>query len=271
MLDMSNIQKSVCPLYNGTSTNVTSVTTFDQLREQYSAACPEHSYKTRIFSMDPLIIYLEDYITAPEREYILNQAEPGYTPSQVSDDADDYQVKGFVSSIRTSLTAYFYNDPIINCIKERSASFQGNVPVNRIEDLQAVKYTVGDEFRLHWDWWADAENPRISTIFAYLGCDSGESSSGGECEGGATQFPESRDPFPLGWCDVIDCNDESELGGVAFKPVVGNAIFWSNVYPNGTYHERTSHAGMPVKKGRKVGLNIWTHLDEFILPPYVPP
>ena len=92
--------------------------------------------------------------------------------------------------------------------------------------------------------------------------------SGGQCEGGATQFPEYRDPFPPGWCDVIDYYDDSE-GGVAFKPVLGNAIFWSSVYPNGTYHEGTYHAGMPVKKGQKVGLNVWTHRDEFILPDYV--
>lgn len=263
MPDVSIIRESVFPLYNGPSTNVTR---FDQLWEQYAEACPEHSYRTRIFSMDPLIIYLEDYITAAEREYVLNLAEHEYTPSQVAEQADDYKVRDLVPSERSSQTAYFYNDPVTHCIRERSASFQGNVPVDRVEDLQAVKYTVGDHFRQHWDWWEGAENPRVSTFFAYLACDSGESGSEGQCEGGATQFPEYRYPFPPGWCDVIDCYDDSELGGVAFKPVVGNAIFWSNVYPNGAYHEGTYHAGMPVKKGQKVGLNIWTHRDEFIIP-----
>jgi hypothetical protein len=79
MPDMSNTREPVSTLYHGLNTNVTSITTFDKLREQYVEGCPEHSYKTRIFSMDTLIVYLEDYITAPESKYILNLAEPEYT------------------------------------------------------------------------------------------------------------------------------------------------------------------------------------------------
>ena len=37
--------------------------------------------------------------------------------------------------------------------------------------------------------------------------------------------------FPPVGCDVIDCYGDSEWGGVEFKPVVGNAISWLNVYP----------------------------------------
>ena len=165
---MSIIRESVFTLYNDPSVNVTP---FDQLREQYAEACPQHSYKTCIFSMDSLITYLEDYIPR-QREHILKIAEPEYTPSQVAEPAADDKVRGLVSSERLSLTAYFYDDPVTHCIKERSASFQGNVPVDRIEDLQAVQYTVGDQFRQHWDWWEGAENRCVSTFFAYLARDS---------------------------------------------------------------------------------------------------
>ena len=220
--------------------------------------------------MDPLIIYLENYISAPEREYLLNLAESGYTKSQVleKDENDpDPTVRGKLSSSRSSQTAYLYNDPVSQCIMERSSSFQGNVTVDCIEDLQVVKYAIGDQFRTHFDWWEGAENPRVATFFAYLACDSGSESgeSGdGKCEGGATQFPDYMKTFPAEWCDVIDCHDDNpDLGGIAFKPLAGNAIFWSNVHSNGTYHEGTMHAGMPVRKGRKVGLNIWTHQDPF--------
>ncbi|MCJ1393919.1 Prolyl 4-hydroxylase, alpha polypeptide [Xylographa bjoerkii] len=261
MLDIGNIGESDSSLYNSLATNVTSLSTFDQLREQYAKACPEHSYKARIFSTDPLIIYLENYITAPEREYIVNMAEPNYVQSEVAESTADDEFRALIVDSRSSQSAYFYDDPVTSCIQERSASFQGNVPVDRIEVLQVVKYMVGDQFRHHRDWIENAENRRISTFFAYLACDSGESGSGGQCQGGATHFPNYL--IPSGWCDVIDCYDESELGGVAFKPIAGNAIFWMNVHPNGTYHEGTYHAGMPVKKGQKIGLNIWTHQDEF--------
>ena len=39
-------------------------------------------------------------------------------------------------------------------------------------------------------------------------------------------------------------------------------MFWSNVYPNGSFHEDTWHMGLPVEEGVKVGLNIWTRERE---------
>ena len=263
MLDISNLRGSVSSLYSTARTNITNVNPFNQLAEQYAQACPEVSYKTRIFSLDPLIIYVENYITAAEREYIIHLAGTRYTESKVAESREDSKIKGFTSPSRTSQSAYLYDDPVSFCIMERSARFQGNSTVEDVEDLQAVKYAIGNEFRSHFDWFDDNNNPRISTFFAYLACDSGDSAASGECEGGATQFPDWSEPWLGEWCDVVDCYDDSELGGVAFKPVVGNAIFWSNVHPNGTYHQGVLHAGMPVRKGRKVGLNIWTRQGPF--------
>ena len=240
-------------------------TALEQIRQQYAEACPDHTYKTRIYSIDPLVIYLDNYITAQERYYIQASAESMYEQSQVADADDDPNVYMTNATTRSSQSAYFYDDPVTTCIRERSATFQGHIPVANIEDLQAVKYTVGDQFRQHVDWWADAANPRVSTFFAYLGCD-GEAGAG-RCEGGATRFPELRDPGSDEWCDVVDCDgggDDGGLGGVAFKPVAGNAIYWSNVYPDGEYHYGTTHAGMPIRKGRKVGLNIWSRKTEFV-------
>ncbi|MCJ1287642.1 hypothetical protein MMC26_006994 [Xylographa opegraphella] len=264
LLDKSNIRVTDSSLDHGPSPNIDSVSAFDLLYEQYAKVCPEHSYKTRIFSTDPLIIYLENYITVPEREYIVKMTENRYTQSQVAEVISHDRVGVRIPDYRSSQTAPFYEDPVSQCIEERSAAFQGNIPVDRLEAIQVVKYTAGDQYRHHWDWWEGADNPRISTFFVYLACDSGESGNSGHCEGGATHFPELKKDFHPGWCDVIDCYDDSGLGGVAFKPVVGNAIFWSNVHPNSTYHQGTFHAGMPLKKGQKVGLNIWTHRDEVL-------
>lgn len=95
----------------------------------------------------------------------------------------------------------------------------------------------------------------------YLACDGGRTSDGQTCKGGATQFPDYRGRFPARWCRFIDCYDDSGVGGVAFKPIPGNAIFWANLYPNGTGHAGVWHAGMPVLEGRKVGMNILTRRD----------
>lgn len=107
-----------------------------------------------------------------------------------------------------------------------------------------------------------------------------------ELEGGGTEFPllettpESNVPR---WCDLIECEGESAGGqdgqgeqkklgnekklegeeegegkGTTFKVVPGNAVYWENFAPDGRGYDETWHAGLPVKKGVKVGLNIWS-------------
>jgi hypothetical protein len=47
---------------------------FDQMRQEYEAQCPVQKYQTRIFSTDPLIIYIEDYLSYEETKYLLRLA-----------------------------------------------------------------------------------------------------------------------------------------------------------------------------------------------------
>jgi prolyl 4-hydroxylase len=81
----------------------------------------------------------------------------------------------------------------------------------------------------------------------------------GNCTGGGTNFPRLKTPTDGKWCKFIDC-DEPYVNGVTFKPIVGNAIFWENLHPNGSGHKDTWHAGLPVTSGSKTGLNIWSWL-----------
>ena len=49
-----------------------------------------------------------------------------------------------------------------------------------------------------------------------------------------------------------------EDGGVAFRPVPGNALLWVNLLADGTGgDERVVHAGLPIADGVKYGMNIW--------------
>ena len=50
---------------------------------------------------------------------------------------------------------------------------------------------------------------------------------------------------------------EQEDGGLAFRPIAGNAVFWVNLHANGTGDMRTRHAGLPLESGRKTAMNIW--------------
>lgn len=231
------------------------------LASQYAQSCPAHSPQTHIFSLDPLIIYIESYLTSSEISYLLSLAVPYYKPSPVS---KGFTLEAYDAEIRSSMSAVLPDDPVVSCIEKRSVGFQGFMPRSRLEDIQVVKYAVGDHFRPHFDWFSGMKNPRVSTFFVYLACD-GET-EGEECQGGATQFPHFEGRFSKTWCDAgfIDCEDDSGVGGVAFRPVVGNAVFWSNLYSNGSGHPGVWHAGMPVKKGRKVGLNIFTRREAWV-------
>jgi prolyl 4-hydroxylase len=91
-----------------------------------------------------------------------------------------------------------------------------------------------------------------------------------ELEGGGTEFPHlRRGSDDAKWCELVDCatgSNSTQPGiegtseGVVFKPVPGNAVYWENFRSDGSdagYGE-TWHAGLPVIKGTKVGLNIWS-------------
>jgi len=98
---------------------------------------------------------------------------------------------------------------------------------------------------------------------------------GDECEGGGTRFPRlSLENGGRGdWCRFVECGegkggeeeDKGEDGegkGVTFKPIKGNAVFWENIRSDGTGYEESWHAGLPVTKGTKIGLNIWSWYQE---------
>lgn len=140
-------------------------------------------------------------------------------------------------------------DLTIKCIAQRAAKFQGHISPRRIEALQLVRYRPGEKYGAHHDWDVsdNSSSIRTSTFFAYVGCDG--------CEGGSTKFYSiTKKAMSREWCRVIDC----EATGIEFLPIPGAAIFWENIDENGVGREDTLHSGMPLAKGVKYGLNIWT-------------
>lgn len=82
-----------------------------------------------------------------------------------------------------------------------------------------------------------------------------------QCTGGGTEFPRLKRPIGDRWCKLIECGGDASQEdeyGVTFKPVKGNAVYWENFRPDGRGYEETWHAGLPVKSGVKVGLNVWS-------------
>lgn len=166
---------------------------------------------------------------------------------------------GTESPHRTSSTAMLPRyDHTVACILKRAAEIQGFIPVSRFELPQLTFYNKGQEIREHYDWVANDDGVvrnREATIFAILDFD---------CDNCGTTFPVLEVDWSSEndrWCHFFDCQKTT----LTTRPVLGSALFWRNVFPNGTGDPRNLHAGMPVPEGFKAGLNIWTGVPEQML------
>jgi prolyl 4-hydroxylase len=127
---------------------------------------------------------------------------------------------------------------------------------------QMVRYHQGEKFDIHRDWYGRPERynggwfDRVASFFVYL--------DGDGIVGGETWFPlidvgEKKNGKGNGngkWMRRTAGGD-GEDGGTMFVPKKGNALFWVNLFANGTGDKRVEHAGLPLLDGRKTAMNLW--------------
>lgn len=214
--------------------------------------CAPRAYTTQIVSTDPLVIYIHDFLSAEEITWLLASGEPLFKPSMTTKHGRRTRDKS-----RTSWSAGLpASDPAAQCVISRAETFMGAMlspGKDEIGPPQLVRYSEGQKFDLHYDWYPRPQLAgdrrkwnRPASFFAVL--EDG-------CEGGETWFPNVTAAAEQrhGMGDLWREHDE---GGLAFKPVAGNALFWVNM-KDGVGDERTRHAGLPVKGGMKTAMNIW--------------
>lgn len=220
-------------------------------------ACVKQNYSTQIVSLDPLVIYIHSFLNDGDIAALLATAEPLFYPSRVNRGGYNQDTLD-----RTSWSAGLpRDDPAVECVLSRAETFLGTMMAPGRDDMgtpQLVRYTAGQRFNIHNDWFPrpvasyDGRNAtfnRVASFFAILQ---------DNCTGGETHFPfikavttqERADKEKAVW-------REHEDGGLAFRPVAGNAIFWVNLFPNGMGDRRVKHSGLPVIDGLKTAMNIW--------------
>ncbi|KAI1198357.1 hypothetical protein F5X97DRAFT_333375 [Nemania serpens] len=219
--------------------------------------CEDQSYKTELISLEPLVIYIRDFFSTKDIDKMIEAGEDRFNPSVVNQGGRMVQ-----NPYRTSWSAGLpAEDPAVQCVLERSKKFLGTI-INPDEDEmgvpQLVRYTEGQEYNLHHDWLRIPQaaydgSPRtfnrVASFFVILQ---------DNCTGGETWFPFIKPVSPQpNEPEESRLWREHEDGGLAFKPVAGNGIFWVNLFPNGTGDMRTVHAGLPVTAGSKTAMNIW--------------
>ncbi|KAK3939290.1 hypothetical protein QBC46DRAFT_438249 [Diplogelasinospora grovesii] len=248
-----------------------------------SGGCPPHEYTTTLISLDPLVIYIQNFVSAEESAEIIRIGTPLLRESPVTGYGAD--VGG--SQARTSWSAPLPNSHshsdqdtdtdtdtgrAVECVLSRAEHFLGTLLSpgrDEIGQAQLVRYTDGQKFDLHHDWFrqprlleSDRESGRrrlynrVATLFVTLQADFNFTRG---IISGETWFPHVRPITPQQHHHQQHRRlwREHEHGGLAFRAIPGNALFWVNLFPNGTGDHRTLHAGLPVRNGTKTAMNIW--------------
>ncbi|KAK8089409.1 hypothetical protein PG997_004370 [Apiospora hydei] len=242
--------------------------------------CAPHSYSIHILSKAPLVIYIENLLSTAERELLLNISGPLFEPSTITNNGAETHHD---ATIRDSEVALLPRSgggagaDTVRCIERRALALQGWRDDLWLERLRTQRYGPSQHYAHHFDWGSSALGwGRVSSFMVWV-------DAARDLEGGGTEFPFlRRRGLKKEWCSWVECattdgeskgkgeqakaqgggadNGEDEEMGLVFKPAPGNAVFWENFRPDGTGRgwEETWHAGLPVRKGFKVGLNIWS-------------
>ncbi|MCP1124462.1 2OG-Fe(II) oxygenase [Bacillus sp. 3103sda1] len=172
---------------------------------------------------EPLIVVLANVLSDEECEMLIEMSKNKMKRSKIG-------VSRKINDIRTSSGTFLEESEAATRIERRIASIM-NVPVEHGEGLHILKYTVGQEYKAHYDFFAEnsaaANNNRISTLVMYLNDVE---------EGGETFFPKLN---------------------VSVSPKKGMAVYFEYFYQDASLNKLTLHSGAPVIKGEKWVATQW--------------
>jgi prolyl 4-hydroxylase len=179
-----------------------------------------------------LDLYIKrDFLTPDECAAVIARIEAKRRPSDLADHQLDDPY------FRTSETCdLFPEDPLIAALDAKIAAYAGLDPRHG-ETMQGQRYAVGQEFKLHTDYFEPAgegyqrycavAGQRTWTVMIYLNKPE---------DGGATRFKH---------IDKI------------VQPETGKLLAWNNLDAHGRVNGATLHQGMKVRRGVKYIITKW--------------
>ena len=172
---------------------------------------------------EPLVVVLANVLSDEECELLMEMSKNKMNRSKIG-------VSRNINDIRTSSGTFLEKSEAASKIERRIASIM-SVPANHGEGLQVLKYTVGQEYKAHYDFFAEnsasANNNRISTLVMYLNDVE---------EGGETFFPKLN---------------------LSVSPKKGMAVYFEYFYQDASLNKLTLHGSAPVTKGEKWVATQW--------------
>ncbi|MFJ7938668.1 2OG-Fe(II) oxygenase [Peribacillus sp. NPDC096622] len=182
---------------------------------------------------EPLIVVLGNVLSDEECDGLIELSKDKMHRSKIG-------VTHEVNELRTSSSMFFQENEydIITKIEKRISTIM-NIPIEHGEGIQILKYTPGQEYKAHFDFFTSssiaAKNNRISTIILYLN----------DVEhGGETFFPKLN---------------------FSVSPSKGMAVYFEYFYNDNNLNELTLHGGAPVITGEKWVATQWMRRQKNLL------
>jgi prolyl 4-hydroxylase len=182
-------------------------------------------------ALEPMDMYfVHGFVTAAEADRLIALTDRDAAPSRrFTAQADP--------DFRTSHTCYLDPaDSLVATVERRIADLLG-IPMAQGEAIQAQRYTAGQQFKVHNDYFA-----------------SGEPYSAAVAEEGGQRT----------WTAMIFLNEPDAGGcthfpyvGVQIKPRARTLMLWNNLDVRGFANAYTRHAGLPVEQGMKYVVTKW--------------
>lgn len=189
-----------------------------------------------ILAEQPRLRAIRGFASRAECEWIIAKARPKLGPAMIWD-AESGTGKLDPNRNNSALELRLTDMDVVTAMVRARISTATRLPEPVFETSQVLHYSVGQEFRPHFDF-LDSRKPgtaadiarrgqRIATFLIWLN---------DGFEGGETQFPDA---------------------GISFTGRTGDALFWANVLPNGQPDPLTLHAGRAPSRGEKWIFSQW--------------
>jgi prolyl 4-hydroxylase len=205
-----------------------------RIRERLDLAALTAAPAKRSLCDGPRIRVIEGFASKSECDWAMARARGGLKRAMVLDQQSGRELAHPDRTNRSVTLNLIELDVVLQILRARIGAAT-NLPVPVFEPAQIMHYSVGEEFRPHFDF--DSEQgyggqlqrygQRIATFLLYLN---------GDFEGGETEFPK------------ID---------VRYRGGQGDAIFFANVDRSNAPDPLTLHAGRPPVRGEKWILSQW--------------
>lgn len=174
---------------------------------------------------EPLIVILGNVLSNEECDELVRLSKDKMKRSKIGTTREE-------NELRTSSSMFLEEseNEIIAKVEKRVSSIM-NIPIEHGEGLQILRYTPGQEYKAHHDFFSStskvASNNRISTLVMYLNDVE---------QGGETFFPKLN---------------------FSATPKKGMAVYFEYFYNDQNLNDLTLHGGAPVITGEKWVATQW--------------